>query len=256
MPRVCSRPNRRTGRSATSGSRAAWSPPASRRRSLPSEFPKFLTAGPTAAGRSRAGMIHTSKLHTIRVLFAAALAVAGCSGTSGGQIPCVDDVSCPNDYAVCGPAGKCIAGTATGNVSVAIVGAAGKQAGDPVRGAISIQVAARSTSGIKSLSLAGGGKTFAPAAGASGPVYDIAVDTTTLAEGSVSFKATATPGDPSVQPVDSTGFALTVDNAAPVLTSSATIGPVALGSLVTLDVTATEALSTLTANVLLLGDII
>ena len=56
-------------------------------------------------------MIHTSKLRTIRVLFAAALAVAGCSGTSGGQIPCVDDVSCPNDYPVCGPAGKCIAGT-------------------------------------------------------------------------------------------------------------------------------------------------
>src|SRR5437660_2275504 len=223
MRRGCSRPNRRTGRSATSGSRAAWSPPVSRRRSLPSEFPKFLTAGPTAAGRSRAGMIQTSKLRTISVLFAAALAMAGCSGTSGGQIPCVEDASCPNDYPVCGPAGKCIAGTATGNVSVAIVGAAGKQAGDPVRGTISIQVAARSTSGIKSVSLAGGGKTFTPAAGATGPVYDIAVDTTTLADGSVSFKATATPGDPSVQPVDSTGFALTVDNTAPVLTASATI---------------------------------
>src|SRR5439155_8924546 len=136
------------------------------------------------------------------------------------------------------------------------VGTAGKQAGDPVRGTISIQVAARSTSGIKSVSLAGGGKTFTPTAGATGPVYDIAVDTTTLADGSASFKATATPGDPSVQPVDSTAFALTVDNTAPVLTSSATIGPVALGSLVTLDVTATEALATLTANVLLSGDVI
>jgi hypothetical protein len=201
-------------------------------------------------------MIDSSKLRTVRVLFAAALAVAGCSVTSGGEIPCIQDASCPNDYPVCGPAGKCIAGTATGNVSVAIVGTAGKQAGDPVRGTISIQVAARSSSGIKSLSLAGGGKTFTPAAGATGPVYAFTVDTTTLADGPVTFKATATPGDPSVQPVDSTAFALTVDNTAPVLTSSATIAPVALGSLVTLDVTATETLATLTANVLLLGSVI
>ena len=199
-------------------------------------------------------MIETSKLRAIGVL--SALALAGCSLTSGGEIPCVEDASCPNDFPVCGPAGKCIAGTSTGNVTVAIVGAAGKQAGDPVRGTVSIQVAARSTSGVKSVSLAGGGKTFTPATGAAGPVYDITVDTTTLADGSVSFTATVTPGDASAQPVSSTAFALTVDNTAPVLSSAATIAPVALGSLVTLDVTATEALGTLSADVLLLGDVI
>ena len=201
-------------------------------------------------------MIETSKLRTIGVLSAASLALAGCSLTSGGEIPCVEDASCPNDFPVCGPAGKCIAGTSTGNVTVAIVGAAGKQAGDPVRGTVSIQVAARSTSGVKSVSLAAGGKTFTPATGAAGPVYDIPVDTTTLADGSVSFTATVTPGDASAQPVSSTAFALTVDNTSPVLSSAATIAPVALGSLVTLDVTATEALGTLSADVLLLGDVI
>jgi len=201
-------------------------------------------------------MIETSKLRTIGVLSAASLALAGCSLTSGGEIPCVEDASCPNDFPVCGPAGKCIAGTSTGNVTVAIVGAAGKQAGDPVRGTVSIQVAARSTSGVKSVSLAAGGKTFTPATGAAGPVYDIPVDTTKLADGSVSFTATVTPGDASAQPVSSTAFALTVDNTSPVLSSAATIAPVALGSLVTLDLTATEALGTLSADVLLLGDVI
>src|SRR2546422_8777023 len=185
-------------------------------------------------------MIETSKLRAIGVL--SALALAGCSLTSGGEIPCVEDASCPNDFPVCGPAGKCIAGTSTGNVTVAIVGAAGKQAGDPVRGTVSIQVAARSTSGVKSVSLAGGGKTFTPATGAAGPVYDITVDTTTLADGSVSFTATVTPGDASAQPVSSTAFALTVANTAPVLRSAASIAAVALGSLVPLVVTANEAI--------------
>src|SRR5256712_12904316 len=130
-------------------------------------------------------MIETSKLRAIGVL--SALALAGCSRTWGGESPCVEDASCPNAFPVCGPAGKCIAGTSTGNVTVAIVGAAGKQAGDPVRGTGSIQGAARSTSGAKSASLPGGGKTFTPATGAARPGYDITVGTTPPADGSVPF---------------------------------------------------------------------
>src|SRR5207248_4124971 len=104
----------------------------------------------------------------------------------------------------------CIAGTSSGRVSVAIVGVSGKMAGDPVRGTVDVQVSARSISGVKSLSLSGGGKTFTPPAGSTGPIYDISVDTTTLADNAVSFTATVTPGDNSVQPATSTPVLLPV----------------------------------------------
>src|SRR5438445_2017516 len=216
MRRGCSRPNRRTGRSATSGSRAVWSPPASRRRSLPSEFPKFLTAGPAAPGRSRAGMIHTSKLRTIRVLFAAALAMAGCSGTSGGQIPCVDDASCPNDYPVCGPAGKCIAGTSTSSKSVAVVGAEGHTAADFLSGTVRVLVTARAASGVQSVKLAAGSTNFsASATPATPPLYAFDVDTTKLPNTDASLTATLTAGDGSSATASGT---LHVDNAKPAIT--------------------------------------
>src|SRR5438552_1698300 len=222
MRRGCSRPNRRTGRSATSGSRAAWSPPVSRRRSLPSEFPKFLTAGPTAAGRSRAGMIQTSKLRTISVLFAAALAMAGCSGTSGGQIPCVDDASCPNDYAVCGPAGKCIAGTSTSSKSVAVVGAEGHTAADFLSGTVRVLVTARAASGGQSVNLAVGSTNFsASATPAPPPLYAFDVDTTKLPNADASLTATLTAGDGSTATASGT---LHVDNAKPVITTFTVAG--------------------------------
>src|SRR5437016_4812520 len=51
----CSRPSRRTRRSATPGSRAVWSPPGSRLRSLLSEFAKFwMPARLPRAGRGPA----------------------------------------------------------------------------------------------------------------------------------------------------------------------------------------------------------
>src|SRR5438874_2839728 len=216
MRRGCSRPNRRTGRSATSGSRAAWSPPVSRRRSLPSEFPKFLTAGPTAAGRSRAGMIQPSKLRTVSVLFAAALAMAGCSGTSGGQIPCVEDASCPNDYPVCGPAGKCIAGTSTSSTSVAVVGAEGHTAADFLSGTVRVLVTARAASGVQGVKLAVGSTNFsASATPATPPLYAFDFDTTKLPNTDASLTATLTAGDGSTGSASGT---LHVDNAKPVIT--------------------------------------
>jgi len=184
-----------------------------------------------------------------------ALVAGGCSVSAGGEVPCVEDVSCPHDYPVCS-AGKCVAGTPSSRASAQIVGVAGKAAGQPVRSTVTVQVAAKSDSGVKSVSLTGGGKTFAPAAGATGPQYDIPVDTTTLADGAVSLTATVTPGDPSVQPASSAAFSITVDNAVPVLTSGATLPPVQLGTLVTLDVTASEALGSINADVLLSGDVI
>src|SRR4051812_41403513 len=197
-------------------------------------------------------MIHTSQKRVLPVLAVLALAAAGCTVSAAGQIPCADDSSCPIDFPVCGSAGKCEAGTPANHVTAQIVGVAGKQTGAPVRGAVTVQVSAKSSSGVKSVTLNGGGKTFSPAAGAPGPVYDISVDTATLTDGAISFTATVTPGDNSGA-VTSPAFALTVDNTAPVLTSSATLPAAPQGGLVTLDVTAAEALATLTATVLLSG---
>src|SRR3989442_10188637 len=218
----CSRPSRRTRRSATSGSRAVWSPPGSRLRSLLSEFPKFLDAGPTAAGRSRAGMIDTTKLRTIRVLSAAALAMAGCSGTSSGQIPCVQDASCPNDYPVCGPAGKCIAGTSTSSTSVAVVGAEGHTAADFLSGTVRVLVTARAASGVQSVNLAVGSTNFsASATPAAPPLYAFDLDTTKLPNADASLTATLTAGDGSSATASGT---LHVDNAKPAITTFTVAG--------------------------------
>jgi len=42
------------------------------------------------------------------LLAALALAGAGCQVQANGEIPCVQDVTCPDQYPVCGPSGKCI----------------------------------------------------------------------------------------------------------------------------------------------------
>jgi len=199
-------------------------------------------------------MIDSSKKLLLQALSVLALAAAGCTGA--GQIPCVDNSSCPSDYPVCGSAGKCVAGTSNTQVSVRIIGVAGKQPGDPVRGTVIVQVSAQSLSGVRLLSLTGGAQTFAPVTGSAGPVYDIAVDTTKLTEGAVSLTATVTPGDSSVQPLTSAAFIVTVDNTVPVLTVPATLPPAQLGSLVILDVTASEPVRPLVAEVLFSGDVI
>src|SRR3989442_14527067 len=101
-------------------------------------------------------MIETSKLRTIGVLSAAALAFPGCSLTSGGDIPCVEDASCPNDFPVCGPAGKCIAGTSTTGTSVAVVRAEGHTAADFLSGTVRVLVTARPASEAHSVKLSAG----------------------------------------------------------------------------------------------------
>ena len=167
-------------------------------------------------------MIHTSKLRTIRVLFAAALAMAGCSGTSGGQIPCVDDASCPNDYPVCGPAGKCIAGTSTSSKSVAVVGAEGHTAADFLSGTVRVLVTARAASGVQSVNLAVGSTNFsASATPAAPPLYAFDVDTTKLPNADASLTSTLTAGDGSSATASGT---LHVDNAKPAITTFTVAG--------------------------------
>jgi len=167
-------------------------------------------------------MIDTTKLRTIRVLSAAALAMAGCSGTSGGEIPCVEDASCPNDYPVCGPAGKCIAGTSTSSTSVAVVGAEGHIAADFLSGTVRVLVTARAASGVQSVKLAAGSTSFsASTTAATPPLYAFDVDTATLADGDASLTATLTAGDGSTATANGT---LHVDNAKPVITTFTVAG--------------------------------
>src|SRR5260370_33047764 len=130
----------------------------------------------------------------LRLLAALALAATtACPVAAGGQIPCVAALSCPSDYPVCS-SGKCVAGTSTATGSISILGVPGKAATDPVGGTITVQVSARAASGVKSISLAGGGKTFSPAAGATGPVFNVNVDTAPVAAGYLPFTAALRPG--------------------------------------------------------------
>ncbi len=201
-------------------------------------------------------MIEISKQLSVRLFAVLALALAACTADSS-NIPCADDFSCPADVPVCSGAtatapGKCVAGTSTPTVE--IVGIDGQSGTAPQRGTISVLVSAKATSGVKAVSLAGGGKTFSPAAGVTGPVYPVAVDTTQFADGSVSLTATVTPGSGAA--VSSTAFALTVDNTAPVLTSSATIPAAQVGSMVALDVTASEAVASIPVDIIFSGDVV
>src|SRR5215813_11637086 len=91
----------------------------------------------------------------------AALALGACSGAAGGDVPCVEDVTCPSDYPVCGPQGKCIAGTSTQKAEVAIVGPEGYLPTDLVGGMVRILVTARATTGVASVKLASGATNFA-----------------------------------------------------------------------------------------------
>ena len=62
-------------------------------------------------------MMEFSKKPLLPLLAVVALGVAGCPIQAGDQIPCVEDVTCPAQYPVCGPTGKCIAGTSGARAS-------------------------------------------------------------------------------------------------------------------------------------------
>jgi hypothetical protein len=167
-------------------------------------------------------MIESSKPLFFAVLASLALASAGCPISADGQIPCVEDVSCPNDYPVCGPAGKCIAGTSTAKASVAIVGAEGHAASDYLSGTVRVIVSARATAGVQSVQLASGTVNFtASTAAATPPLYAFDVNTATLSDGDAALTATLTAGDGSTGTANGT---LHVDNATPLITAFTVAG--------------------------------
>ena len=201
-------------------------------------------------------MIENSRTLSLRLLALSALALAAaCNVSASGQIPCADDSSCPASYPVC-KSGFCVESSGpVAAASASIVGVPGKSATDPIRGTVDVQVIARAASGVKSVSLAGGGKTFAPAISAS-PMYTFHVDTTTLGgDGSIPLTATVTPGDSSQAAVQSAAFNLVVDNTAPQLSTPASgVGALTpanarAGVLVTMDVKPNEPLSRLAVTV-------
>jgi hypothetical protein len=168
-------------------------------------------------------MISSSKRLSFPALAALALVAAGCSYSGEGQIPCVDNSSCPSDYPVCGSAGKCVAGTAATS-SVAITGVDGHAATDYLSGTVRVLVSARATSGVRSVTLASGSVNFpASTVPAASPLYAFDVNTTALTDGDATLTATLTAGDNSGATATGT---LHVDNAKPVITSfTASGGP-------------------------------
>lgn len=160
-------------------------------------------------------MIETSKQLSVRILAAVALALPACNPDAAGQIPCVEDVSCPNDYPVCGPAGKCIAGTSNAGASVAIVGADGHAAADFLSGTVRVLVSARASTGVKTVALSSGSVNFAASATAAAPpLYAFDANTTALADGDAPLTATLTAGDGTTGTASGT---LHVDNAKPAI---------------------------------------
>jgi len=184
-----------------------------------------------------------------RLALCAAALLCACSTNEAGKIPCADDSSCPRDYPSC-QSGTCTAPTASSTGAVSIIGVVGKQQSDPLRGTVTVLATASAYSGVKSVTLSAGSTTI-PSASRSGAVFSFTVDTTQLANGAVTLTATMTPGQAGLQPVTSAAFAITVDNAAPVLTVGALAPAHAVpGQLVTLAVTANEALQSISGTVL------
>src|SRR5438132_11283416 len=90
-------------------------------------------------------------------------AAAGCSVSESGKIKCVDDAACPHDYPLCS-GGVCVEGSPSlGDASVSFVGVTGKQATDPLRETVIVQVTARAATGVKSLGVTASDQTFSPA---------------------------------------------------------------------------------------------
>ncbi len=190
----------------------------------------------------------TSKRMQMKLVVAAvSLAAAACSVNESGKIQCIDDSSCPRDYPVCG-GGFCVEGTSTTQNSVAVIGVPGKQSTDPVRGTVTVQVAARAASGVASVALTSGTQSFPGTASGTPGVFNVAVDTTKLADGSVTLTATVTAGDGTSVTASST---IVVDNTPPGMTVAAAVTPAEAraGTLALLDVTPSEPLSSLSATV-------
>jgi hypothetical protein len=161
----------------------------------------------------------------------------------GGQIPCADDSSCPADYPVCS-AGKCNAGVSTKAATIAIVGVEGHSPSDFVRQTVRVDVTARANSGVQSVSLAGGGKTYTPVAASTPPLYFFDVDTTQLTDGDTTFTATVTPGSGAAVTATVT---LHIDNTPPTITAPSGNGAPVLsqtvasaGSVLTIDFKTSE----------------
>ena len=165
-------------------------------------------------------MMEFSKKPLLPLLAVVALGVAGCPIQAGDQIPCVEDVTCPAQYPVCGPTGKCIAGTSGARASVAIVGADGYAPTDLLSGTVRMLVVARAATGVAMVSLASGTTNFAASsAAAAPPLFAFDVNTTAFADGDVPVIATVVAGD------GATGTAngiLHVDNALPPATARIT----------------------------------
>ena len=113
-------------------------------------------------------MIDSSRKLLLPALGVLALVAGGCSVSASGEIPCVEDVSCPHDYPVCSN-GKCIEGTSTASASIAIVGADGHSPSDFLSGTVRVTVSARATSGVASVKLASGTTDFPAATPAAAP---------------------------------------------------------------------------------------
>jgi hypothetical protein len=196
-------------------------------------------------------MSKSSKNLFSRVLAALALVLAGCSVGAGGEIPCVEDVSCPNDFPVCGPAGKCIAGTSSAQASVAIVGVDGRAASDFLSGTVRVLVSARAATGVRTVTLAAGTVNFtASTTAAAPPLYAFDVDTTALADGDRALTATVTAGDGSTATASGT---LHVDNAQPTVQSfvaagGSTTATVTAGANIALSATFAGGTGVITAN--------
>ena len=180
----------------------------------------------------------------VRNLAALALSLAAaCNVSASGQIPCVDDASCPASYPVC-KSGFCTEGAAgaNGSAAISITGVPGKAATDPLRGTINVQVVARASSGVKSVTLDTTGKSYTPDASSTAPVYDFTVDSTKLPDGPTSFTATVTPGDTTQAAKISAAYTLVIDNTPPSLSSAAlTAADLRPGATLGVDVTVVDA---------------
>ena len=182
-------------------------------------------------------MMEFSKKSLLSPLVVLALGVAGCPIQAGDQIPCVEDVTCPAQYPVCGPSGKCIAGTSGARASIAIVGADGYAPTDLLSGTVRMLVVARAATGVATVTLASGTTNFAASsAAAAPPLFAFDVDTTAFPNGDVPVAATVVAGDASTGTANGV---LHVDNALPPV--SARITAFSVGT--------TQAASTGSANI-------
>ena len=127
--------------------------------------------------------------------------LAGCSVSESGTVPCADSANCPKDYPVCDLSkgtkglGVCVEGTSgnTGATSeISISGVSGPQVVNAdktafyLRGStLRVTVSAKSTAGIRSVSLKAGATAAAAATDGKPPAYTFTIDTGALADGDI-----------------------------------------------------------------------